>query len=39
MKFEGIFQGNLIIKKGDKNDYSKLKEVTGWVYVREGATF
>ena len=32
-------KSDLIIEKGDKKDYSKLTEVSGSVYVRQGATF
>lgn len=32
-------EGNLIIEKGNKADYSKLTEVSGSVDVQEGATF
>ena len=31
--------GNLIIKKGDKRDFSELEEVAGYVSVYEGITF
>ena len=31
--------GDLVIEKGDSEDYSQLTEVSGSVYVRQGATF
>lgn len=39
MKIGQIYYGNLIIKKNDKNDYSKLEKVTGYVDISENATF
>jgi hypothetical protein len=38
MKIGQIYYGNLIIKKNDKNDYSKLEKVTGSVDISENAT-
>ena len=38
MKIGQIYYGNLVIKKDDKKDYSKLKQVTGSVYIMENAT-
>nr|DAH61742.1 MAG TPA: hypothetical protein [Caudoviricetes sp.] len=38
MKIGQIYYGDLVIKKDDKNDYSKLKQVTGYVYISENAT-
>ena len=32
-------EGNLIILLDDTRDFSELSEVSGYVYVREGATF
>lgn len=38
MKIGQIYYGDLIIKKNDKNDYSKLEKVTGYVDISENAT-
>ena len=38
MKIGQIYYGDLIIKKNDKNDYSKLEKVIGYVYISENAT-
>jgi hypothetical protein len=32
-------KGDLIIEKGNQEDFSELTEVSGYVYVRQGATF
>ena len=33
MKYGKIIEGNLEIKKGDKNDYSEVEEITGYLYI------
>lgn len=33
MKYSGIYEGNLEIKKGDTNDYSELTEVGGYLSI------
>ena len=38
MKIGQIYYGNLIINKNDKNDYSKLEKVTGYVDISKNAT-
>ena len=37
MKYGKIYEGNLIIKEGDKNDYSQLEKVTGSLYINSNA--
>ena len=37
MKYGKIFEGNLIIKEDDNNDYSELEKVTGHLYINSKA--
>ena len=38
MKYGKIIEGNLKIKKGDKNDYSEVEEIKGYLYIDSNAT-
>lgn len=33
MKYGKVIEGNLEIKKGDKNDYSEVERITGSLYI------
>lgn len=37
MKYGKIIKGNLIIKKGDKNNYSQVEEITGYLDINSKA--
>ena len=37
MKISKIYEGNLVIKKGEKRDFSKLEKVTGSLYINSNA--
>ena len=37
MKYGKIYEGDLVIKEGDKNDYSQLEKVTGYLEIHSNA--
>ena len=39
MRISKVYNGNLIIKKGDKRDFSQLEEITGSLYVCSDVEF